>query len=116
MASVSCITPPAHRTDQDLCGFGISRKRIYRAPAMREVRSAREQQKLQELLRQLRVDAGLRQIDVARELGLPQSMVSKYEIGERRLDMLEIRDLCRLFGIGLLDFVKKFEELMKDEK
>jgi transcriptional regulator with XRE-family HTH domain len=83
---------------------------------MREVRSAREQQKLQELLRQLRVDAGLRQIDVARELGLPQSMVSKYEIGERRLDMLEIRDLCRLFGIGLLDFVKKFEELMKDEK
>lgn len=67
------------------------------------------QKTLQELLRELRTKAGLRQIDVAKSLGLPQSMVSKYEVGERRLDILEIRQLCALFGISLIDFVKALE-------
>jgi len=41
----------------------------------------RERQQLQELLRQLRKDAGLRQIDLAVRLNKPQSYVSKYESG-----------------------------------
>lgn len=71
----------------------------------------REQQKsVSNLLRGLRMSAGLRQIDVADHLGVPQSFVSKYESGERRLDIVEIRSLCKLFGISLTEFVKRLDE------
>jgi transcriptional regulator with XRE-family HTH domain len=45
--------------------------------------------KLQEMLVEARLDAGLKQADVARALGVPQSYVSKVESGERRLDVVE---------------------------
>lgn len=68
-----------------------------------------EQLCLQLLLRQLRVDAGLKQADLADKLGQPQSFVSKYESGERRLDLLEIRQICEAAGVSLSDFVHRFE-------
>ncbi|QNJ91193.1 helix-turn-helix transcriptional regulator [Mycolicibacterium fluoranthenivorans] len=43
------------------------------------------------LLRQLRREAGLTQVEVAERLRVPQSFVSKYESGERRLDVIELR-------------------------
>ena len=49
-----------------------------------------EQQVLLLLLRDMRAEAGLRQSDLALRLGRPQSFVSKYEVGERRLDVLEL--------------------------
>src|SRR5438093_1435137 len=48
---------------------------------------------LQELLRQIRQSAGLRQQDLAAHIGEPQSFVSKYESGERRLDVLHLRQI-----------------------
>lgn len=69
-----------------------------------------EQRSLQRLLRQVRLGAGLRQADLAELLERPQSFVSKYESGERRLDLLEIRQICRAVGISLAEFVKRFEE------
>lgn len=68
------------------------------------------QERLQELLRGLRIDAGLRQKDLAQRLGQPQSFVSKYESGERRLDLLELRQICQAVGISLEEFVRRFEE------
>jgi len=65
------------------------------------------------LLRQLRVQAGLRQVDMARALGKPQAFVSYYESGARRLDLLELRQVCKVLGVPLLDFVRKFEKLLK---
>ena len=41
------------------------------------------------LLIEAREAADLNQIDVAKRLGKPQSYVSKYESGERRLDVVE---------------------------
>lgn len=72
-----------------------------------------EQKKLLRLLRQVRLGAGLRQIDLAERLGQPQSFVSKYELGERRLDLLELRQICQAVGISLTDFVTRFEESLK---
>lgn len=40
-------------------------------------------------LRQLRVDAGLTQADLAGRLDKPQSFVAKVETQERRLDVIE---------------------------
>ncbi|HAU38633.1 MAG TPA: transcriptional regulator [Phycisphaerales bacterium] len=68
------------------------------------------QAKLQELLRKVRTKAGLRQEDVAQRLGVPQSFISKYESGERRLDFVEVRQVCEALGISLADFVRLFEE------
>jgi transcriptional regulator with XRE-family HTH domain len=67
-------------------------------------------QKLRELLRRMRQDAGLRQVDLARRLRLPQSHVSKYESGERSLDLVEVADVCRALGVSLAEFVQQLEE------
>ena len=65
------------------------------------------------LLRQVRQEAVLRQVDVAERIGQPQSFVSKYESGERRLDLLELRRVCEAVGIPLSEFVQRFEESLR---
>lgn len=70
----------------------------------------REQQCLQILLRKVRVEAGLTQQVLARRLCLPQSFVSKYESGERMLDVIELRYVCKALGIGFADFITLFEK------
>jgi Helix-turn-helix len=66
------------------------------------------------LLRQLRRDAGLRQIDIAKALGTLQIFVSYYESGARRLDLLELHKVCEVLGISLGVFVRKFEKELLD--
>lgn len=72
-------------------------------------------QKLQALLRQIRIESGLRQLDLAEKLGEHQSFVSKYESGERRLDILEIRRICEVMGVSLLEFSKRLDDSLKEE-
>jgi transcriptional regulator with XRE-family HTH domain len=50
---------------------------------------------LRSLLIKAREDAGLRQEDVARKLKRPQSFVSKVELGERRLDLVEFVEITQ---------------------
>ncbi len=71
------------------------------------------QEQLQFLLRQVRNEAGLTQTDIAERLGQPQSFVSKYESGERRLDILELRSVCTTIGISLADFIKRLEQSLR---
>ena len=73
----------------------------------------KQQQALLSLLRQLRTDAGLRQVDMAKALGKPQAFVSFYETGARRLDLLELRQICGILGVPLTEFVRKFEKLLQ---
>lgn len=78
------------------------------------IRANRKNQKaLLDLLREIRVEAGVRQVDMARALRMPQSVVSKYESGERRLDILELRQVCHVIGITLKDFVERLEAALK---
>jgi transcriptional regulator with XRE-family HTH domain len=72
--------------------------------------SAEEQ--LQLLLRQMRTEAGLTQTEIAQRMGQPQSFVSKYESGERRLDVLELREVCAVLGVSLADFVRRLEQTL----
>ena len=77
----------------------------------------KEQQKLlQELLQQMRRHAGISQTDLANRLGKPQSYVSKYESGERRLDLIELRHICKTLGLSLTEIVRKFESFLNDTK
>lgn len=76
---------------------------------------AHEQAALLALLRELRQRAGLRQRDLAERLGAPQSFVSKYESGERRLDIVELRYICTALGLSITEFAHRFEERIADD-
>jgi transcriptional regulator with XRE-family HTH domain len=69
-----------------------------------------EHARLINLLREIREEAGLRQVDMAKKLGRHQSFVSKYESGERRVDLVELRQVCKAARVGLVDFVARFEQ------
>lgn len=56
-------------------------------------------QTLLQMLIEARRAAELSQMDVATILGKPQSFVSKYERGERRLDVAEMVTICQLIGL-----------------
>ncbi len=56
----------------------------------------------------VREEAGLRQIDVAKRLSQPQSFISKYELGERRLDLLELELVCEACETDISRFVKRY--------
>lgn len=62
------------------------------------------------LLRQLRQDAGLTQVEVAGRLDVPQSFVSKYESGERRLDVIELRHVAVAINTTLETIVARLTE------
>ncbi len=81
---------------------------------MRKSIYSHDQELLQALLRELRVNSGLRQVDLADRLASHQSFVSKYEAGERRLDILELRIVCRALGIGLNEFVTRLEDRLNE--
>jgi transcriptional regulator with XRE-family HTH domain len=54
----------------------------------------------QKALINARLENSLTQQDVATRLDRPQSFVSKYESGERRLDVVEFLDVCQVLGIS----------------
>ena len=72
-----------------------------------------ETELLKELLRDLRDRAGLRQIDVAEAIERPQSFVSEYEAGQRRLDLVELREVCVACGSSLKKLVDEYERRLK---
>ena len=52
-------------------------------------------------LRHAREEAGLTQVQVAKLVGRPQTWVSKCELGERRVDVVELEDLAAAYGKAL---------------
>lgn len=61
--------------------------------------------RLREKLIEARRDSNLTQIEVAYYLGKPQSFVSKYESGERRLDVIEFIKVCKALNTNPLSII-----------
>jgi transcriptional regulator with XRE-family HTH domain len=62
------------------------------------------------LLRQRRQTAGITQVECSAALGRSQSYVSDVERGVRRLDVVQLRDLCQVLGQDFVAFVRDFEK------
>ena len=60
-----------------------------------------------QLLIQERRDKGITQVQLAEKLQKPQSYVSKYENGERRLDVIEFLEIIENLGVDPAEFIKK---------
>lgn len=69
--------------------------------------SAREEA-LRKLLRMHRMEAGLRQEDLAEKMKAHQSFVSKYESGERLLTFVETINICRALGLDPNSLLKEY--------
>lgn len=67
-------------------------------------------QVLMALLKQKRQDQGVTQDDLAKKIGLDQTFVSKYETGERRLDVIELRRVCEALDTDFIEFISEFEK------
>lgn len=65
------------------------------------------------LLRDMRLEAGLTQAELAARVEKDQPYVSKYESGQRRLDVIEVREICQAIGVTLGEFVKRLEKALK---
>lgn len=65
-----------------------------------------EHQKIVERLKQARLDAGLGQVEVAKKLSRTQSYVSKIESGQRRFDVLQLKEFAKVYKKPLDFFVK----------
>lgn len=71
--------------------------------------SSKSYEKFCQLLVEERKRAKLTQADVAKLLRKHQSYVSKYECGERRLDVLEFLDIAQAIGFEPAKLIKKLK-------
>ena len=63
-------------------------------------------QKLTAKLRSARLEAGLTQVEAGKKLKKPQAYLSKIERGERRIDVVELGELAKIYRKSLDYFIK----------
>ncbi|HEY1803200.1 MAG TPA: helix-turn-helix transcriptional regulator [Terracidiphilus sp.] len=64
--------------------------------------------KFRELLVEVRRAAGFTQAELSQRLNRPQSFVSKYERGERRLDVVEFGEVAKALSVDPGKLLGKF--------
>ena len=70
-----------------------------------------EEERLQRLLRELRVERGLTQVDLAAKVGEPQQVISKIENGHRRLYATQLFEYVNDgFGLSVVQFARLYEK------
>lgn len=81
---------------------------------MKKSLNSKEHKILLEILYRLRTTSGLRQSDLSHLLKVPQSFVSKIEGGERRIDLVELREILKCFDTNLTEFSIEFEKRINE--
>ncbi|OQA37132.1 MAG: helix-turn-helix protein [Parcubacteria group bacterium ADurb.Bin326] len=56
-------------------------------------------------LRQARLDAGLKQIEVAKKIKRPQSYISRVESGSYRLDIIELKAFAKMYKKNINELI-----------
>lgn len=65
-----------------------------------------DHKKIVEQLKKARKEAGLDQKDVAKLLGKTQSFVSKIEAGQRRIDVIQLKDFAKIYKKSINFFIE----------
>lgn len=73
---------------------------------MKKAIYSREHAVLVERIRRARLDAGIDQADAARLMGKSQSYISKVELGQRRIDIVQLKFFAKIYGKDLDFFLK----------
>ena len=73
-----------------------------------------EHRKFESVLRGVRAEKKVTQEQVAERMGVFQGRVSRFESGERRMDLVELRHWCVAVGVTLDEVVRRFEAAVKD--
>ena len=60
------------------------------------------------LLKEKRQKMGVTQVLLAEKLNVTQTVISKIETCERRLDIIELISICSAINISFLDFINEF--------
>ena len=74
---------------------------------MKKTIYTKEHQFLISQLKKAREKAGIDQIEVAQILGKTQSYVSKIESGQRRVDIVQLKEFARIFKKTLDYFIRE---------
>ena len=69
-----------------------------------------------DLLKELRKAAGITQVQMAEMLEQTQSLFSKYERGEIRLDVIQLRTIALKLGLTLTEFSAQLEKRLHAPK
>ncbi|WP_109512156.1 helix-turn-helix domain-containing protein [Pseudomonas ovata] len=67
-----------------------------------------------QVLKRMRVESGLTQAQCSAALGRPQSFMSDVERGVRRLDTVQLRDLCLVLNNDLVSFATTLEATLRE--
>ena len=67
--------------------------------------------RFRELMVEARQEAGLTQAELSARLDKPQQFVSRYELGERRLDVGEFIEIAKTLGIDAPDLIRKLVDV-----
>lgn len=67
---------------------------------------SRDQRRLVQRLKTAREECRMHQKEVAKRLGRSQSYVSKIESGQRRVDVLQLKELARVYKKDLTYFIQ----------
>ncbi|WP_035799584.1 helix-turn-helix domain-containing protein [Crocosphaera chwakensis] len=78
---------------------------------MSQLNYLQKSKQLRSLLINARQSANLTQTELSKRLNKPQSYVSKYERGERRLDVIEFLEVCNALNIDPVILLKKLINL-----
>ncbi len=65
-------------------------------------------------LREARLTAGVKQIELAARIGKTHSYVSRIETREIRVDIIELRQICAALQIPFKQFIDSLEDELKD--
>lgn len=68
-----------------------------------------------EVLKRMRTESGMTQAQCSEALGRPQSFMSDVERGVRRLDTVQLYDLCKVLGTNFSSFARAFEHALDNE-
>jgi transcriptional regulator with XRE-family HTH domain len=67
-------------------------------------------------LRKARKSQGLSQEELAVRLNQTQLFISRNELGDRKVDIIELRALCHAMGISFIEFVQQLDEKLNESE